>query len=141
MNSLLKNRAFLVCAGLFGFGFQFCLINVVLSVVIPAEWLKTTAKTTPTQPAPEKTESKESKCVTAGGVIWTDVKLYEKSDCAQSFATVLGGNNDRNGQRMVKIRFDSGEVEWKTRNAVMDQAYVKMDDPAIKAGQWKEFND
>lgn len=127
--SLLKKPIVFIPVGLVG-----GLFGLVGLAFLSATYLPDT----PTKPAIAKTETK---CVTAGGVMWTGVKLYEKSDCAKSFATILGGNNDRNGQRMVKIRFDSGEVEWKTRNAVMDQAYVKMDDPAIKAGQWKELND
>jgi hypothetical protein len=138
MNSLLRNRVFLACFGLFGFSLQFCIANLILSIVIPAEWLKTTAKTTPTN---QKTESKASNCVTAGGVIWTDARLHLDSSCSKPFATVLGGTENRNGLRMVKIRFDTGEVEWKAREAVADQVYVKLDDPALKAMKWYEIND
>lgn len=134
---MLKNRFFLAGFGLFGLVFQFCLINAVLAVVIPPEWLTTTAKTTP-QPVTEKTETKGPKCESAGGRMWTGVRLHLDSDCSKPFATILGGG-ERDGEKMVKIRFDSGEIEWKTREAVRDQAFVMSNDPAMESRLWQEF--
>jgi hypothetical protein len=78
---------------------------------------------------------KSARCISAAGNIWTNVRLYRDSSCQQPFAMVLGGSGDR-----VTIRFDTGEVEVKTRDAVKYQAYVMNNDPAIDAQVWLPRN-
>jgi hypothetical protein len=100
------------------------------------------------QPSPSASPSVEPspsvappKCREAAGRLWTGVKLYLDSECTKNFATVVGGNNrylTSTGERVraVKIAFNTGEIEWKTREAVNTQAYVMDNDPAIEAGRW-----
>ncbi len=77
-------------------------------------------------------------CAEAGGRIWTNVRLYRDSGCTQPFATVVGGGKLRDGERGVLIKFDTGELEWKTRSAVMTQAFVETDDPAQNDRLWRD---
>jgi hypothetical protein len=118
----LKNRNALIGAGIGLLVLQILAISILSMLVGDKE--PTIAKPAPAQ--------KNEKCVSAIGMVWTGVRLHLDSDCAKPFATIVGGNENRNGQRMVRIRFDSGDMEWKTREAVIDQAYVKSDDPALK---------
>ncbi|MGA7934719.1 MAG: hypothetical protein WCA35_14335, partial [Kovacikia sp.] len=74
-------------------------------------------------------------CTIASGRIWTNVRLYN-SGCNQEIATVLGG---KSGQ--VKIRYDSGSEEWKNRDVVATQMFVRENDPAISAMVWFEPQD
>lgn len=79
-------------------------------------------------------------CDSAGGRIWTGVRLHHDSGCSRPFATVVGGGRLRNGERGVLIQFDTGELEWKTRSAVMNQTYVRTDDPAHSARLWRDID-
>ncbi|WP_414528616.1 hypothetical protein [Nodularia chucula] len=59
---------------------------------------------------------------------------------SMGYATI-GGGKLKNGQTGVLIKFDTGEIEWKRRRAVADQAYVKADDPAKASALWREINE
>ena len=79
-------------------------------------------------------------CDSAGGRIWTNVRLYQDAGCSRPFATVVGGGRLRNGERGVLIQFDTSELEWKTRSAVMNQTYVRTDDPAHSDRLWRDID-
>jgi hypothetical protein len=93
---------------------------------------------------PERSESsvqtQSSKCTKASGYIWTDVRLYQDSRCTQPFATVYAGGQLQDGRKGVLLKFDNGVTEWKAREAVTSQSYVKTDDPAIEAKLFREIN-
>lgn len=97
--------------------------------------------TTSTSPAGNSSSSSlRPSCDSAGGRIWTGVRLHHDSGCSRPFATVVGGGRLRNGERGVLIQFDTGELEWKTRSAVMNQTYVRTDDPAHSARLWRDID-
>lgn len=90
---------------------------------------------------PQQTEATaKSECKPAGGRMYTGVRLYLDSGCSKPFAKILGGGKREDGAKLVKIEFDAGAIEWKTRDAVRDQAYVQSNDPAIEAALWQEFS-
>ena len=90
---------------------------------------------------PQQTEvAAKAECKSAGGRMYTGVRLYLDPGCSKPFAKILGGGKREDGAKMVKIEFDAGAIEWKTRDAVRDQAYVQSNDPAIEAGLWQEFS-
>jgi hypothetical protein len=80
-------------------------------------------------------------CAEAAGRIWADVRLYRDAECTQPFATVVGGGKLRSGDRGVLIEFDTGEIEWKTRDAVTTQAFVRTDDPAHSSKLWRDIDE
>lgn len=82
----------------------------------------------------------EPGCDSAGGNIWTGVRLYRDAQCASPFATIVGGGKLKSGESGVLIQFDSGALEWKSRSAVRDQAYVKTNDPAHSQKLWREID-
>jgi len=83
---------------------------------------------------------------TPTGSYWTGVKLYQGSgDCKKLLATVLGGNRNYKtptGETVnaVKLQYQNGDLDWKKRDAVSQQAFVSAEDPAIKARQWVDLN-
>lgn len=80
------------------------------------------------------------KCDLASGYIWTNVLLYRDSECTKPFAIVAGGGKLTTGEKGVLLKFDTGELEWKKREAVTQQAYVKTNDPAIKTMLWRDID-
>lgn len=82
----------------------------------------------------------EPGCDPAGGNIWTGIRLYRDTQCASPFATIVGGGKLKSGESGVLIQFDSGALEWKSRSAVRDQAYVKTNDPAHNQKLWREID-
>lgn len=99
---------------------------------------QTTTSTSPT--GNSSSNGLSPSCDSAGGRIWTGVRLHHDSGCSRPFATVVGGGRLRNGERGVLIQFDTGELEWKTRSAVMNQTYVRTDDPAHSARLWRDID-
>lgn len=97
-------------------------------------------ETTTSTPSNSSSSSLSPSCDSAGGRIWTGVRLHHDSGCSRPFATVVGGGRLRNGERGVLIQFDTGELEWKTRSAVMNQTYVRTDDPAHSARLWRDID-
>lgn len=79
--------------------------------------------------------------ISAGGNLWTGVKLYYGPKMMY-VGEVLGGNEryvDPSGQQMrgIKIRYPDGSSEWKNRSAVnLGPWYVKADDPALVRQEW-----
>lgn len=89
-------------------------------------------------PAPTSSDASNSSCKLSSGNMWTGVRVYLDSNCQKPFATILGGTKI-DGERVVVLRFDSGETEIKKRSAVAAQAYVLSDDPAMSRMEWQEF--
>ena len=85
-------------------------------------------------------QTQSSECTKASSYIWTNVRLYQDSSCTQPFATVYAGGQLQDGRKGVLLKFDSGATEWKVREAVTSQSYVKTDDPAIKAQLFRDMN-
>lgn len=82
--------------------------------------------TAPSSMTPPVESPKPPRCQLAAGYIWADIRLYRDKDCQKPFASVVSANGEK-----VLIRFDTGEIETKTRDAVKYQAYVMSNDPAI----------
>lgn len=104
-------------------------------VWIPSSFFKTSTSTTSTS-----VQTQSSECTKASSYIWTNVRLYGDSSCTQPFATVYAGGQLQDGRKGVLLKFDNGTTEWKAREAVTSQSYVKTDDPAIKAMLFREMN-
>lgn len=88
----------------------------------------------------EAPKNNQPSCTQAAGRVYADVRLYRDAQCTQPFATVVGGGKLSDGQRGVLIKFDTGEMEWKTRDAVITQAYIRSNDPAVDAGLWRDID-
>lgn len=68
-------------------------------------------------------------------IIYSDIQLYVGDDsCKQYLAYVVGGNNDE-----VLIQYPSGERNWKKRQAIYDQTWVRQSDPAYQAKLWRKI--
>lgn len=80
----------------------------------------------------------------ASGNLWAGVKLYYGPDKRYVF-DVLGGNDryiapDGARMRAVKVRYPTGEVEWKSRAHIIGgQYFVKPDDPALRRMEWQVY--
>jgi|JFJP01.1.fsa_nt_gi hypothetical protein len=105
--------------------------------VLPS-FFQTSKSTTSTTSTFAQTQSSE--CTKASSYIWANVRLYQDSSCRQPFATVYAGGQLQDGRKGVLLKFDSGATEWKARESVTSQSYVKTDDPAIKAMLFREMN-
>lgn len=121
----------------------FCPLAVVLGYffwiyktygVLPS-FFQTSTSTTSTS-----VQTQSSECTKASSYIWSNVRLYQDSSCTKPFATVYAGGQLQDGRKGVLLKFDNGVTEWKAREAVTSQSYVKTDDPAIKAQLFREMN-
>lgn len=115
---------------------------VLLSTLNRREETLQTVTTKPSEvsSAQSSTQPTEVKCDLASGYIWTNVLLYRDSECTKPFAIVAGGGKLTTGEKGVLLKFDTGELEWKKREAVTQQAYVKTNDPAIKTMLWRDID-
>lgn len=118
---------------LYSFGAGF-LILAALAIAFPSVFKA------PEPVASVAPEQQKPKCEAALGNIWTGIKLYRDKDCLEPFATILGRKQGKDGeQEQVILRFDTGDLEYKNRSAVTQQAFVLSNDPAIAQMQLKEF--
>jgi len=113
---------------------------VFVWITAPFGLYEETTTSTSTSPGNSSSSSLSPSCDSAGGRIWTGVRLHHDSGCSRPFATVVGGGRLRNGERGVFIQFDTGELEWKTKSAIMNQTYVRTDDPAHSARLWRDID-
>ena len=102
---------------------------------------------TPTKPrvqCPKGTVSKDWQSPL--GSYWTGVELYQgEGECKKYLATVLGGNSkykavDGSTVNAVKLKYANGEIDWKSREAVSQQAFIAGEDPALQARKWVEYD-
>lgn len=79
--------------------------------------------------------------IKASGNLWDGVDLYTRSvDGRMSYwsrvvsaTTRIESDSDGRRLRLILVRFPSGEVEWKSRDMIVEGPFfVKADDPAIK---------
>jgi hypothetical protein len=80
----------------------------------------------------------QPKCIPSLANVWSDVHLYLDSACTKPFATIVGGGKLQDGRKGVLLKFDTGETEWKLRESVTGQTFIKTDDPARTAMQYQE---
>ena len=85
-----------------------------------------------------------SKWASAGGNIWTGVRIYSGQGEQKTYVgEIIGGNENYtdpmtgNTFRGVKLRMASGAEEWKDRSALIQWGFVEREDPAINAAQWQ----
>lgn len=120
------------------------LVTLVLAsfVVAPFQSLLEdgSSETKVTASQEEAPKNNQPSCTQAAGSVYANVRLYRDAQCTQPFATVVGGGKLSDGQRGVLIKFDTGEMEWKTRDAVITQAYIRSNDPAVNAGLWRNID-
>ncbi|GAP98876.1 hypothetical protein NIES2104_54320 [Leptolyngbya sp. NIES-2104] len=77
---------------------------------------------------PSPTAESKPDCIPAKGLLNGGMKLYLTDKCEKSFATLLG-DEIKDGEKLIRIQFHTGEVELKNPEAVMKQAFVSRSDP------------
>lgn len=101
-----------------------CVAGLILTAML---WGCNSSERAAIAPSPTPTPVPQApKCQLAAGYIWQNVQLYRDANCRETLAKIVSANGDE-----VLIRFDTGEVETKTRDAVKGQSYVLSNDPAI----------
>jgi hypothetical protein len=82
----------------------------------------------------------------AGEDLWVGVRLYSAPANDAFTGEVLGGNRRYYASVLgetidgVKIRFESGSMEWKLRSTAATY-YIRRDDPKISDRTWKEYRE
>jgi hypothetical protein len=95
--------------------------------------LETTPTVTATKPKEPPVEYKKPVMS-----MWSGVKLYYGPGPSKQY---VGEIVCFSGSDLVKVKYPSGNLEWKSRSAIINlngQWYVRKDDPALKAMKYVE---
>ena len=72
-----------------------------------------------------------SEWISASGHILTGVKIYFGSPPTPAYCCEVVDIGDAGDTAVVRVRYPSGDTEFKTRDAIKSWGWVRSDDPAL----------